>query len=48
LKEAFITLQCMFMFMLPISVKLQEDSCTDVRHIVMPFRLLYKVRHVRM
>jgi hypothetical protein len=41
-KEAFIRLQCLFMFLLPISVKLQEDTCSDVRHVVMPFRLLYQ------
>jgi hypothetical protein len=42
IKEAFIPAQCLLMFLLPISVKLQEDSCTDVRHVGVPFRLLYK------
>jgi hypothetical protein len=42
IKEAFITAQCLLMFLLPISVKLQEDSCTDFRHVVMPFHSLYK------
>jgi hypothetical protein len=40
LKKTFSTPQCLFLFLLPL--KLQGDSCPDVGHVVIPFRLVYK------
>jgi hypothetical protein len=40
LKVFFLTTPFFSLFLLP--VKSQEDACTDIDHVVMPFRLLRK------